>query len=88
MTARGRVVEASMGEPIRVANLTVRPGDYVIADWRGVVFVSAERVEEVIGTAETLAVREAQMAEAVRAGRSVVEVMGANYEAMLGQTHA
>jgi 4-hydroxy-4-methyl-2-oxoglutarate aldolase len=63
----------------------VRPGDLVIADWSGVVFVAAGRADEVVGTAETLAVREAQMAEAVRAGRSVVEVMGANYESMLGQ---
>jgi regulator of RNase E activity RraA len=85
MTARGRVLEASMGEPIRVGNLTVRPDDYVIADWSGVVFVTAAHVDEVIETAETLAEREAQMAEAVRTGRSVVEVMGANYESMLGQ---
>jgi 4-hydroxy-4-methyl-2-oxoglutarate aldolase len=85
MTARGRIVEASMGEPIRVGNLTVRPEDYVIADWSGVVFVTAARADEVIATAETLAAREAQMAEAVRAGRSVVEVMGANYESMLGK---
>src|SRR6266852_9304931 len=80
MTARGRILEASMGEPIRVGNLGVRPGDYVIADWSGVVFVDAARADEVIATAETLAAREAQMAQAVRAGRSVVEVMGASYE--------
>jgi regulator of RNase E activity RraA len=87
MTARGRVAEASMGEPIRVGDLLVSPGDYVIADWSGVVFVGAARAEEVIATAEQLAEREAQMAEAVRAGRSVVEVMGASYESMLGQRH-
>jgi regulator of RNase E activity RraA len=86
ITARGRVLEASMGEPIQVADLTVRPGDYVIADWSGAVFVSADQADEVIATAETLAQREAQMAEAVRAGRSVVDVMGASYEQMLGQT--
>jgi 4-hydroxy-4-methyl-2-oxoglutarate aldolase len=85
MTARGRIVEASMGEPIRISDLTVHPDDYVIADWSGAVFVSASRAEEVIATAESLAAREAQMAEAVRAGKSVVEVMGANYETMLGQ---
>jgi 4-hydroxy-4-methyl-2-oxoglutarate aldolase len=85
ITARGRVVEASMGDPIRVGNLTVLPEDYVIADWSGVVFVSGVRAEEIISTAESLAEREAQMAAAVRAGRSVVEVMGANYESMLGQ---
>jgi regulator of RNase E activity RraA len=58
----------------------------VIADWSGAVFISASRADEVISTAESLAEREAQMAAAVRAGRSVVEVMGANYESMLGQT--
>jgi regulator of RNase E activity RraA len=85
MTARGRVVEASMGEPIRVADLHVAPGDFVIADASGVVFVPADRAEEIVSTAEGLMAREAAMAEAVRAGRSVVEVMGANYESMLGQ---
>ncbi len=91
ITARGRVVEASMGEPIRIGDVLVQPGDYVIADWSGAVFVSAARAGDIIGTAESLAEREAQMAEAVRAGRSVVEVMGANYESMLGlkeQQHA
>lgn len=85
LTARGRVVEDSMGEPIRVADLVVSPGDYVIADWSGVVFIGAARAEEVIAIAETLAAREAAMAEAVRSGRSVVEVMGASYESMLEQ---
>jgi 4-hydroxy-4-methyl-2-oxoglutarate aldolase len=87
MTARGRVLEASMGEPIDVGGLSVKAGDYVIADWSGAVFFSAERAEEVISTAESLAAREAAMADAVRAGRSVVEVMGANYESMLGQNN-
>ncbi len=87
MTARGRVVEASMGEPIRVGDLHVQAGDFVIADWSGVVFIPAPRAEDVIRTAETLAEREAQMAEAVRAGRSVVEVMGANYESMLNMSN-
>jgi regulator of RNase E activity RraA len=83
ITARGRVAEASMGEPIRVSDLVVHPNDFVIADWSGVVFVSGARAEEIIQTAEALAAREAAMANDVRAGRSVVEVMGANYESML-----
>jgi regulator of RNase E activity RraA len=83
VTARGRIVEESFNEPIRVGHVTVRPGDLVIADWSGVVFVGRERAEEVVRAAEGIAAREAQMAEAVRAGRSVVEVMGASYEAML-----
>ncbi len=76
-----------MGEPIRVGDLVVQPGDYVIADGSGVVFLPAARAEEIVMTAESLAMREVQMAEAVRAGRSVVEVMGASYESMLGPHH-
>jgi regulator of RNase E activity RraA len=85
MTARGRVSEASTGEPIRVSDLVVSPGDYVIADWSGVVFVNGPRAEEVVSTAEGLAAREAAMAEAIRGGASVMEVMGASYESMLGR---
>ena len=84
VTARGRIVEESFNEPIEVAGVAVRPDDLVIADWTGIVFVAAGRAEEIVMTAEEIAAREAQMAEAVRAGRSVVEVMGASYEAMLG----
>jgi 4-hydroxy-4-methyl-2-oxoglutarate aldolase len=83
ITARGRIVEASMGEPIRVSDLPVQPDDYVVADWSGVVFISADRAEEVITVAEGLAAREQQMAADVRAGKSVIEVMGTNYETML-----
>ena len=85
MTARGRIVEASMGEPIRVGDLTCRARrlrDRRL-ERRGV-RRRPTRAEEVIATAEALAAREAQMADAVRAGKSVVEVMGANYESMLG----
>lgn len=88
VTARGRVAEASTGEPIRVGDLVVQNGDFVIADASGAVFIGHEHAQEVIAAAEALAAREAQMAADVRAGRSVVEVMGADYEAMLGRSPA
>ena len=54
--------------------------------WRPAdVFLPADRAEEIVTTAEGLLARETAMADAVRAGKSVVEVMGASYEAMLGQ---
>jgi regulator of RNase E activity RraA len=83
MTARGRVVEDYTGEPIRVGGLEVSPGDYVIADHSGVVFIRAEDAEEVISVAEELVAKEKLMAADVKAGKSVVEVMGTNYETML-----
>lgn len=75
VTARGRIAQRSFNEAIAVAGVTVRPGDLVIADGSGTVFVPQEHAEEVIATAERLAARESAMIAAVRAGRSVVEVM-------------
>lgn len=86
VTARGRVVEHSFNEAIEVGGVTVAPGDLVIADGSGVVFIPAARAEEVIAAAEAIAATEAEMRKAVLAGRSVVEVMGTAYETMLGRS--
>jgi len=61
--------------PVSFGGVRVSPGDLVIADGSGVVFVPADRAEEVIAAAERLAERQARMAAAVREGRSVIEAM-------------
>jgi len=83
LTARGRIVEVAWDVPIRFATLTVTPGDLVLADSSGVVFLEQAQAEEVIAAAEDIAARERAMAEAVRANRPMSEVMGANYERLL-----
>jgi len=83
LTARGRIVELATGEPITVGEISVKPGDYAIADGSGVVFISAENIERVVAAAESIAAREAAMAKALREGKPITEVMGANYEDML-----
>ena len=60
-------------------------GDYIIADNSGVVVVPADRAAEVAPAAEAIVAREAAMARDVLAGKSVVEVMGTNYEQMLAR---
>src|SRR5919206_604772 len=75
VTARGRIQQEAFNVLIQVGGVQVRPGDLVIADGSGVVFIPQERAEEVIAAAERLAARQAAMVQAVRAGRSVVEVM-------------
>lgn len=82
-TARGRVVELSWNEPVDIAGVRVRPGDYVIADGSGVVFVSAAEAAAVIEKAEAIAGKEAAMVAALRSGLSVSQVMASNYETML-----
>jgi len=82
-TARGRIAEAATGEPIHIVEIEVRAGDYVIADASGVVFVPSSEVERALDTAEAIARRESAMARALKAGKAVSQVMGADYEHML-----
>jgi regulator of RNase E activity RraA len=83
LTARGRIVEESFQQPIRVGRIDVNPGDLVLADGSGVVFLAADKAQEVIENAEMIAGREALMKEAVMRGDRVSEVMGRDYEQML-----
>jgi regulator of RNase E activity RraA len=82
-TARGRLHEAETGGVVALGGVMVRPGDYVLADGSGVVFVPAGEIARVLDAAETIAAREAAMARDVEAGQPVSQVMGAAYEHML-----
>ncbi len=84
-TARGRVVELATNGPVEIGTVAVNPGDYVIADGSGVVFIKAGDIERVLAAAESIGAREAAMAQALRAGAAITEVMGANYEHMLNE---
>jgi regulator of RNase E activity RraA len=75
VSARGRIVQTAMDEAIEFAGVTVRSGDYVVADRSGVVFVPTAEAGRVLELAERIAARESAMVEAVRAGESVVDVM-------------
>ena len=82
-TARGRIHEASTGEPLQVGEVVVKTGDWVVADGSGSAFIPAGRIDEVLDAAERIALREATMTRAVLAGKPVSAVMGGDYEAML-----
>ena len=82
-TARGRIAEAATNVDVRIDEVTVSPGDYVIADNSAVVFIRAADIERVVAAAEDIAAREAAMAKALLTGQPVGTVMGANYENML-----
>ncbi len=82
-TARGRIVELANQVEIVVGGVHVQPGDYVIADGSGVVFIPGAHAAAVLEAAENIAQKEALMAKDLLAGAAVTEVMGANYEHML-----
>jgi regulator of RNase E activity RraA len=82
-TARGRIVETGTNVPIQVGDVSVSPGDFVVADGSAVVFVAAADIGRVLDAAEIVADRERQMVLALREGMPVSQVMGKNYENML-----
>jgi 4-hydroxy-4-methyl-2-oxoglutarate aldolase len=80
LTARGRVIEVGWNEKVQVGTVDVAPGDLVLADSSGVLFLPADKAQEVIAVAEEIAAREQAMAQAVREGKLMAQVMGASYE--------
>jgi 4-hydroxy-4-methyl-2-oxoglutarate aldolase len=82
-TARGRHAEVGWNAPVQLAGVSVSPGDLVVADGSGVVFLPAAQAAEIIAAAEEVAEREAAMARRLRAGEPASKVLSAAYEEML-----
>ncbi len=84
MTARGRVVQDSFNQEVEFAGVQVYPGDLVIADGSGVVIIPQSKEQEAVREAEIVFQQEARMAEQIRKGRPIVEVLEKlGYESML-----
>lgn len=83
ITARGRIIEVDWNVPVSIAGVEVSPGDLILADASGVVFVPLARADEAITIAEAIVRKERMMADQVESGKPMAEVMGINYEAML-----
>ncbi|KHS42348.1 MULTISPECIES: RraA family protein [Novosphingobium] len=83
VTARGRIAEHAWDCPVTIGTVVVKPGDWVVADGSGVVFVDPNRLNDVLREAERISAREAAMALAIEAGSPLDQVLGANYEDLL-----
>jgi regulator of RNase E activity RraA len=57
----------------RFGNFLIEPGDVVFADDDGCLFVTAERVDELLSVAREIRQRERHQAEAIKSGRSLRE---------------
>lgn len=75
ISARNRLVQVDAGCAVSMAGVTVKEGDYVMADDCGTVFVAAEVIDKVLELAERIDRRQAAMVDAIRAGCSVERVM-------------
>lgn len=84
ITARGRIMQEAYNVTVRIGDVQVNPGDVVVADINGVVFIPRARLGEVIEAAEALMKKEEQMKADLLAGMDVLEVdRKYNYENML-----
>ncbi|KAJ5259624.1 hypothetical protein N7478_012605 [Penicillium angulare] len=75
ISGRSRMVQVGAGVPVQMRGVTVREGDYVIADECGTVFIPAERIEDVLDMSEKIDLRESLMIQDIRDGRSVSDVI-------------
>jgi regulator of RNase E activity RraA len=82
-TARGRVSEQGTNVPVAIGDVTVQPGDYVVADDSAAIFIAPSDIERVLEAAEAIVAREAAMARAIESGVPPHEVMDGRYEQML-----
>ena len=84
ITARGRIMEESVNEVVRIGDVQVRPGDIVMADVNGAVIIPVEKLDDVVKSAEGIVKKESAMVEELRNGANIVEVdQKYSYETML-----
>jgi len=57
-----------LGEPIRIGHLTIKAGDYVMADQDGVVIIPAPIVGEIVEATEDVMKRENLVRKAILQG--------------------
>lgn len=83
--SRGLAVGATMkknlgliNHPITCGNITVCPGDLVVADIDGVVIVPKNRAAEVARLSEEREAKEAEMMEKLKAGVTTLELLNLN----------
>ena len=61
------------GAPITIGEVLIRTGDYVLADFDGVVIIPAEICEDVVSEVEKIMAEEDKVRAAIRSGRDPVD---------------
>jgi 4-hydroxy-4-methyl-2-oxoglutarate aldolase len=65
-----------VGGPVILGGVNVQPGDVVVGDRDGVVVVPAAEADTVLAKAQRRAEKEEDFRQAIREGRSTVELLG------------
>jgi 4-hydroxy-4-methyl-2-oxoglutarate aldolase len=73
-TVKGRV--PSLGAPVVMGRVLVRPGDWILGDSDGICVVPAERLNDALKGAAARTAKEGDIRLELRAGRTTVDVLG------------
>jgi regulator of RNase E activity RraA len=74
LDSKGRLDCIAHGQPVRIANVVVRPGDWVFGDIDGLVVVPAELTDEAFARALAKAQGESRVRDELARGRGLREV--------------
>jgi 4-hydroxy-4-methyl-2-oxoglutarate aldolase len=72
----GKKWSGVLQEPVELAGVTVRPGDWIVGDDDGVVVVPAGAAEKVIELAQARVEKEARIIERLREGELTADLLG------------
>ena len=68
--------DGRLGEPVRIGEVTVRPGDAVLGDADGVVVVEAGELDAVVRASRARDLNEREVLHRIREGESTIEIFG------------
>lgn len=74
-TSVGRYVSVAKQVPVTCAGVLVRPGDFIVGDWDGVVVVPAEKASEVMALIRKYDEKESRMIPIIKETRSMLKAL-------------
>lgn len=75
-TGKDPAARGSLNEPIRIGEIMVRPGDWVVGDDDGVVIIYQEDISRVVHEAETREQKEGDVMERLKQGETTLNIYG------------
>jgi 4-hydroxy-4-methyl-2-oxoglutarate aldolase len=74
-TSVGRYVSVAKQIPVTCGGVAVRPGDYLVADWTGVVVVPQEKIADVVRLLRQYDAKESKMVPIIKETRSMLKAL-------------
>jgi 4-hydroxy-4-methyl-2-oxoglutarate aldolase len=74
-TSVGRYVSVSRQQPVTCGGVLVRPGDYIVADWTGVVSIPQEKIGEVVKLLREYDAKESKMVPIIKETKSMLKAL-------------